>query len=174
MAAMNLELGPPEVFPELPKSFAAKPPNPPPTNRIAILVAHGMGQQVPYETIDGVAQALTRGIESGGASVSRSVIRSVRLGTVGKDDAEPELVRAEMQLKESFGKEHDVHIYEAYWAPITEGKVTATDVVSFLFDAGWNGVKNTTARTYRRWMFGAEQQFLLATETLTFAFLGVM
>jgi hypothetical protein len=174
MATMNLELGPPEVFPELPKSFAAKPPNPPPTNRIAILVAHGMGQQVPYETIDGVAQALTRGIESGGASVSRSVIRSVRLGTVGKDDAEPELVRAEMQLKESSGKEHDVHIYEAYWAPITEGKVTATDVVSFLFDAGWNGVKNTTARTYRRWMFGAEQQFLLATETLTFAFLGVM
>jgi hypothetical protein len=55
MATMNLELGPPEVFPELPKTFAARPPASPPVNRVAILVAHGMGQQVPYETIDGVA-----------------------------------------------------------------------------------------------------------------------
>jgi hypothetical protein len=174
MATMNLELGPPAVFPELPKTFAARPPDSPPVNRIAILVAHGMGQQVPYETIDGVAQAAARGVEAGGGTVSKSVIRSVRLGTQGRDDVEPELVRAEMQIRESTGKEYDVHIFEAYWAPITEGKVSATDVVKFLFDAGWNGIKNTTARTYRRWMFGAEQQFLLKTEKLTFAFLGIM
>ncbi|MFI5070784.1 MAG: hypothetical protein ACHP8A_07830 [Terriglobales bacterium] len=174
MAAMNLELGPPEVFLELPQTFAAKPPNSPPVNRVAILVAHGMGQQVPYETIDGVAQAVARGVGNGGGTVSKSVIRSVRMGTQGKEDAEPELVRAEMQIKESSGQEHEVHVYEAYWAPITEGKVSATDVVNFLFDAGWNGILNTTARTYRRWMFGAEQQFLLATEKLTFAFLGIM
>jgi len=174
MATMNLELGSPAVFPELPKTFAARPPDSPPVNRVAILVAHGMGQQVPYETIDGVAQAASRGVETGGGTVSKSVIRSVRLGTQGRDDVEPELVRAEMQLRQSTGQEYDVHIYEAYWAPLTEGKVSAMDVVNFLFDAGWNGIRNTTARTYRRWMFGAEQQFLLATEKLTFVFLGIM
>ncbi len=170
MAAMNLELGPPEVNPELPQAFAAKPPSSPPANRVAILVAHGMGQQVPYETIDGVAQAAARGVVNGGGTLTKSVIRSVRMGTQGDSD----LVRAEIQIREASGQEHEVHVYEAYWAPITEGKVSATDVVNFLFDAGWNGILNTTARTYRRWMFGAEQQFLLATEKLTFAFLGIM
>ena len=172
MAAMNLELGPSEAFPELPQTFAAKPPNSPPTSRIAILVAHGMGQQVPYETIDGVAQAAARGVVDGGGTLTKSVIRSVRMETQGA--AETDLVRAEMQIKEAGAQEHEVHVYEAYWAPITEGKVSATDVVKFLFDAGWNGILNTTARTYRRWMFGAEQQFLLATEKLTLVFLAVM
>ncbi len=173
MAAMNLELGPPEVTSGLPQASTPKPPNSPPANRIAILVAHGMGQQVPYETIDGVAQAAARGVQTGGGTVSKSVIRSVRMGTQG-GNGESDLVRAEIQIREAGGQEHEVHVYEAYWAPITEGKVSATDVVNFLFDAGWNGILNTTARTYRRWMFGAEQQFLLATEKLTFAFLGIM
>jgi hypothetical protein len=173
MATMNLDLGPPEVFPELGKAYQPKEPSPS-HNRVAILVAHGMGQQVPYETIDGVAQAVARGVTAAGGTVGKSVIRSVRLGTGGKDDVEPELVRAEMHIKPSSGAEQEVHIYEAYWAPLTEGKVNSVDVVRFLFDAGWNGIKNTSARTYRRWMFGAEQQFLLETEKLTLAFIGVM
>ena len=45
MAAMNLELGPPEASPELLQTFAAKLPNSSPANRIAILVAHGMGSK---------------------------------------------------------------------------------------------------------------------------------
>jgi hypothetical protein len=174
MATMNLELGLPEVFPELPKSFSPKPPAPPLLNRVAILIVHGMGQQVPYETIDGVAQAAARGVEGGGGTVSRSVIRSVRLGTQGKDDEETELVRAEMQVKENSGQERDVHIYEAYWAPLTEGKVSLTEVINFLFDAGWNGIENTEARTYGRWMFGEEQQFVLPTEKLIATLCGAM
>lgn len=33
-----------------------------------------------------------------------------------------------------------VHVYEAYWAPITEGEVTLRDVVRFLFKAGLDGL----------------------------------
>jgi hypothetical protein len=174
MELTNLELGPPEVFPQLPNTFVPKPPGQSAGNPIAILVAHGMGQQVPYETIDGVAQAMARGVAAGAGAVSRSLIRSVRIGTQGKDDVEPELVRAEMQIADSQGKEHEVHIYEAYWAPLTEGKVSIVDVINFLFDAGWNGIVNTTARTYRRWMFGAEQKFLLETEKLVLVFVSIM
>ena len=190
MATMNLELGPPEVFPELPKTFAARPPDSPPITRVAILVVHGMGQQVPYETIDGVRRAAIRGAITGGGTVNNVAIRSVRLGNRGKDGMESELVRAEIQIKPSSGQEHEVHIYEAYWAPITEGKVTAADVVKFLSDAGWNGIKDTIGglarvgpkgergeymyRFYQRWIFGAYQQFSLPTERLALAFLGVM
>ncbi len=132
------------------------------------------GQQVPYETIDGVAQSALRGARAAGATIVSSVFRSVRLGTQDKDEIEPQLVRAEFKITEANGSAHEVHVYEAYWTPLTEGKVTATDVVRFLFSSGWNGVRNTTARTYRRWMFDHERQFTLPTERLTLVFLGIM
>lgn len=174
MPALNLSLGMPEVSPISAQAFGPKPAHTPQHRRVAVLVAHGMGQQVPYETIDGVARAAARGVEAAGAVVTSSVIRSVRLGIENKDDIEPELVRAEFQITEPNEEVHEVHIYEAYWAPITEGKVSASDVVSFLFSSGWNGIWNTTARTYRRWMFGRDRQFTLRTERLTLAFLGIM
>jgi hypothetical protein len=132
-----------------------------------------MGQQVPYETIEGVALAVARGVAQAGATAGEPVIRNVRLGAAG-DPAEPELVRAEFQITDTQEVTRDVHIYEAYWAPLTEGKVTAKDVVGFLFDAGWNGIANTQAGTFRRWMFGREQEFKLGRISLTLAFLSVM
>jgi len=126
--------------------------------RVAIIVNHGMGQQVPYQTIEGVANAVWRGA---GQAASRSVVRRVRLGIQGEDDVETELVRAEIQIQHEQHK-FDVHIYEAYWAPLTEGKVTLKDVMFFLFDAGWNGFMNTEIGTFKRWMFDSEQKFKLA------------
>jgi hypothetical protein len=174
MTTLDLKLGPPEVSLISPQTFGPKPPQTPRRNRVAVLVAHGMGQQVPYETIDGVAQATQRGAQDAGAAISSSVIRTVRLGTQNKDDIEAQLVRAECEVADQNGAMHEVHIYESYWAPLTEGKVTAGDVVRFLFSSGWNGIWNTTARTYRRWMFGRERQFTLPTELLTLVFLGIM
>jgi hypothetical protein len=175
--------------------FTPKPAATPASNRVAILVAHGMGQQVPYETIEGVAKAIWRGVQAAAAEATarqkecqetgksplpthvptaqEPVIRPVRLGIESKAEVEAELVRAEISLTDEHGKARDVHIYEAYWAPLTEGKVTAKDVITFLFDAGWDGIWNTQARTYRRWMFGEERRFVLPTERLTLAFLAV-
>jgi hypothetical protein len=174
MSAMNLTLGTPEVSLASTKTFTPKPPSSSGPKPIAVLVAHGMGQQVPYETIDGVAQAVQRGVQTSGACVTSAVIRAVRLGTQNIDEVEPELVRAEFQVTEQNGNLHEVHIYEAYWAPFTEGKVTASDVVNFLFNAGWNGIANTNAKTYRRWMFDKECTFELPTEKLVVVFLGIM
>ncbi len=130
---------------------------------VAVIVNHGMGQQVPYETIEGVAKAIWRGIsqKKSGATVSHSLIRRVRLGTEGNDEAETELVCAEIEIQQDEQK-YIVHIYESYWAPLTEGKVTLKDVMAFLFDAGVNGFLNTKSTFgYKRWMFGSEQQFKL-------------
>ena len=123
---------------------------------------HGMGQQVPYETIEGVARAVWRGIthEKNGAD-AHCVIRRVRLGIEGQDEVETELVRAEIEMQHGQQK-YDVHIYESYWAPLTEGKVTLKDVTSFLFNASWNGFLNTSAKSgFQRWMFGSERRFKL-------------
>jgi hypothetical protein len=174
MPGLNLELGIPEVSPVSAQKYTAKPSSTPQRSRVAVIVAHGMGQQVPYETIDGVAQATQRGAEEAGATIGTSVIRSVRLGINNDNDIETQLVRVECEVVDQSGSSYDVHIYEAYWAPLTEGKVTAGDVVKFLFSSGWNGVCNTTARTYRRWMFGRERQFTLRTEVLFCAFTGFM
>src|SRR6266567_4478833 len=130
--------------------------------RVAIIVNHGMGQQVPYETIEGVAKAVWRGIthEKNGPDAG-CVIRRVRLGTEGKGEVETELVRAEIEMQHGQQK-YDVHIYESYWAPLTEDKVTLKDLMSFLFNAGWNGFLNTSAKNgFQRWMFGSEQRFKL-------------
>lgn len=172
MAAMNPVLAAQEVSPVREATATPKPPATPPGDRVAVLVVHGMGQQVPYETIEDVANAVWRGAA---ATSPQPSIRSVRLGTASKTDADPEFVRAEFTIPDhNTGRAQDVHIYEAYWAPLTEGKVSIREVISFLLDAGWNGIYNTTRRTYRRWMFGEERHFNLPTERLTLAFLLVM
>ncbi len=154
----ELELGTVAVSDILEQAYVSKIGVPPPAGEpVAVIVTHGMGQQVPYETIEDVAEAIWRGAE---ATSSPSLIRWVRLGTRGKDDIEPELVRAEIQVQHA-GKMFDVHIYEAYWAPLTEGKVTLKDVMSFLFGTGWNGLWNAQIGIFRRWMFGKEQYFKL-------------
>jgi len=174
MSALDLILGTPQVSRGAPKTYAPKPPASSPANRVAVLVAHGMGQQVPYETIDGVVQALLRGAQASDAGVTSAVIRTVRMGAQNLDELEPELVRAEFEIAEQNGNRHEVHVYEAYWAPFTEGKITAAEVVKFLFDAGWNGIKNTQGKTYQRWMFGRERNFELRTERLVAAFVGII
>jgi hypothetical protein len=174
MSALDLLLGTPQVSRGAPKAYAPKPPTSSAANRVAVLVAHGMGQQVPYETIDGIVQALVRGVKASDASITNAVIRIVRMGAQNLDELEPELVRAEFEIVEQNGSRHDVHVYEAYWAPFTEGKISAAEVVKFLFNAGWNGIRNTQGKTYQRWMFGRERNFELRTERLVAAFVGIM
>jgi hypothetical protein len=47
------------------------------------------------------------------------------------------LARAELNRRDAEKVKHCVHVYEAYWAPLTEGKVTYWDTLKFLFGAAW-------------------------------------
>jgi len=171
---MQPTLGPQQVFRSQAGQYSPQPPQTPQhPEHVAILVAHGMGQQVPYETIEDVAYAVALGASNAGAVCNEPVMRYVRLST-SDDAAAPELMRAEFTITDTQNVTREVHIYEAYWAPLTAGKVTAADVISFLFNAGWNGISNTEAGTFKRWMFGAEQRFKLKRLALTLAFLGVV
>jgi hypothetical protein len=157
------KLGSREAVPILEKEYApktGKPKTPPDRERVAVIVNHGMGQQVPYETMEGVALAIQRGVNNRGEKLPDPFVRMVRLGTEGKTETETELVRVEVEVQGA-GRIYDVHVYEAYWAPLTEGKVSLKDVIAFLWDAGFNGIRNTQRGTFRRWLFGKVRDFSL-------------
>lgn len=135
------------------KTFHAEPPEKRPVPRTAVLVAHGMGQQVPFETIDGLARRLRDSPED-----------AVQVGFLtGEGDPLP---RAELTVGGQ-----PVDIYEVYWAPVTQGKVLLKDVVNFLLGAAWRGLVNTGSRGgFERWMFGRWQMLPLNVGTTRFLF----
>lgn len=131
-----------------PQGAPSAPQRGPPATRerVAVLVTHGMGQQVPFETLDLVVQGLQREAIHRREALPKPGVRTVRL-------AGQTLSRVELRMGA-----RDVHVYEAYWAPLTEGKITLRDLMSFLWSGAWNGLRN--ARTeFKRWMFGRPVSF---------------
>lgn len=142
----------------------------PPTERLprcAILVVHGMGQQLRFETLDAVANGLYRedvgrhGPE--GAGPVR--VEHVQFGA-------ERLERVEMRLRDARAAYRDVDLYEAYWAPLTEGVVTLRDVMAFLFNAGLNGIKNARGTFVRR-VFGRLDTPMIPVRSLLFVLVAL-
>ena len=157
----------------LAEGVQAAPPPDDGVEKVAVIVTHGMGQQVPFETLEMVANAVLREhkLQNPKAPEPKVVTRVVRMGTEG-NPVELQLPRAEMRLTLPGGTHRDVHFYEVYWAPLTEGKVTISDVIKFLLSAGWLGITNTfQGRYFERWMFGSFQRFVKRTWRLFLSFL---
>jgi len=110
-----------------------------------VLVFHGMGQQLPFAELEGIAAAL---LAHGPGPVGEEPlkVRAVRLrprrgpepapkpGTASPAATRP-LQRVEMNVSgknPAGGATKAVHLYEVYWAPLTEGRATALDVAWFL------------------------------------------
>ncbi|MDP9201577.1 MAG: hypothetical protein M3P26_06550 [Gemmatimonadota bacterium] len=119
--------------------------------RIAIFVAHGMGQQIPFETLDAIAESL-RAYDA--ALTGR---RNKPASNTIKSDDGSWLQRVELDLK-SGTSQVEAHVYEGYWAPLTEGRITLRQVMNFLAGAGSNGLK-IARRTFRRWLLGEYRAF---------------
>ncbi|HVG23377.1 MAG TPA: hypothetical protein VND45_04425 [Thermoanaerobaculia bacterium] len=126
-------------------AYAVGPdPKPAPHPR-AVFVAHGMGQQVPFATLDDVARGLCK--TAGMDKVAEVRANSVRAGC-------ETLQRLELTFLDG---RPPIHIYEGYWAPLTEGVVGIWQVVRFLLAGGFNGIRS--GGTLRRFMFGKEEEF---------------
>jgi hypothetical protein len=119
--------------------------------RVAVLVCHGMGQQVRFETQDLVARLLAH---AAGGVTGPVITRLVTLpgGTIAG--------RAELTLSAPDGP-RDVHVYEAYWAPFTEGAVRLRDVAAFLLRAGAAGIRHSAAGCFRRFLFNGWRTFTI-------------
>src|SRR5713101_4619426 len=73
----------------------------------AVIVCHGMGSQVPFETIEGVVDPLRKFDHAQQAAMKVRIVESEgkRLG------------RAELSTANT-----EIHFYEVYWSPLTAGK----------------------------------------------------
>ncbi|MBW3629401.1 MAG: hypothetical protein KY464_08905 [Gemmatimonadetes bacterium] len=133
---------------------AAPPPSSAPvgasTRKVAVFVAHGMGQQIPFQTLDQVAEGLRKEAEAKRQRPLKTEVRSVKHG-------EQWLNRIELTL-ETPGRRTEAHIYEGYWAPLTEGKINTAGVIRFLTGAGLNGIKNGSGG-FQRWLFNCYWKF---------------
>jgi len=111
---------------------------------IAIFVAHGMGQQIPFETLDAIAESLRAHDADLTGRRDKPVSNTIKAG-------DQWLQRVELDLK-SGASQVKAHVYEGYWAPLTEGRITVRQVMSFLAGAGNNGLK-IARRSFWRWLF---------------------
>jgi hypothetical protein len=122
----------------------------------AVWVVHGMGQQIPFETLDRLANDLLDVLPNPTQIIPR--LRTVKI-------ADQVLQRVELDVdginKDNAGKplkQYELHLYETYWAPKTEGVAKLTDVVSFLRDGGLHGILNSI-KSFQRAMFGGMATF---------------
>ena len=74
------------------------------------------------------------------------------------------LQRVELLLPRPGADPREVHLYECYWAPKTEGAVQLRDVVSFLWDGGSRGLINFVTG-FARALFGHMVKFSLTWRT---------
>ena len=123
----------------------------PTPRKLAVFVTHGMGQQVPFATLDAVFERLRR---LAPFSSARPEAETVRLGG-------EQMQRLVLRLP-SHGRE--IHFYEGYWAPLTEGEVTLRDISAFLLRAGLNGILNSST-SFSRWIFGRWQSYDIPVRT---------
>ena len=140
------------------RAKAIAPPLAPPAKGLAaIVVAHGMGQQIQFQTLDDVAEGLLH--LASAASTTKPVARTVALG-------DEKLARLELKLQIG-AHEREVHIYEAYWAPLTEGRVTLRDVSGFLLRSGMGAIKSGRA-PFKRWLFDDYHEFPAPVRTVIY------
>jgi hypothetical protein len=129
-----------------------------PREKRAVWVVHGMGQQIPFETLDSLAAGILDVLPN--PTQIKPRLRTVKI-------ADQVLQRVELDIdgmnSEETGKpvrKYELHLYETYWAPKTEGVANLTDVVSFLWDGGLRGLLNSV-KSFKRAMFGGMAQFYI-------------
>jgi hypothetical protein len=142
----------------LPRTYSVGPPRPSwerfvasavPSERepkiCAIWIVHGMGQQLPYETVNGLAEGIMHVANPvPGRDGFEPRVRRVQIGNQA-------MQRVELDISEN-GIHFELHLYEAYWAPVTEGNVKLPEVIHFILSAGLGGLLSAF-RPLRRAMF---------------------
>jgi len=129
---------------------APLPANP----KSAVWIVHGIGQQVPFATLEQAAEGII--MAAGDAHVVNVQYREVKVDKTV-------LQRVELTLQDG-NVQRQVDIYEYYWAPKTEGAVKLSDVIGFLWDGGSRGLINFFS-PFQRALFGVMASFKLTWRT---------
>jgi len=109
--------------------------NPPP-KRIALFVVHGMGQQSHLDTIsgacDGLRAALHATPQQSGPASELAIVLPGKAQAAFVGDQRYEFLSFDLRRINEDQVRAQLHVYEGYWAPLTEGVVKLSDVMKFL------------------------------------------
>ena len=131
--------------------------------KTAVWVVHGMGQQVPFATLEQVAEGIT--MAAGTDHIANVQYREVKVDKIV-------LQRVELTLQDG-DAQRQVDVYECYWAPKTEGAVKLTDVMGFLWNGGSRGFINFVSH-FERALFGNMAPFKLTWRTPTYLLITLL
>jgi hypothetical protein len=137
--------------------------------KVAILITHGMGQQVRFETLDMLARLVVNAAVDPSDNASRRVVTRLVTLPGGKI-----LGRAEFTLERSDKVRFSVHVYEAYWAPLTEGLVHLRDVATFLARAGVAGAMGSRHLRFYRFVLNAWRRYPIPAKAKRIFTLGLL
>jgi hypothetical protein len=110
-----------------------------------------MGQQLHFETIQDVVDGLSRVEIAAGHPPPEQVGRIVEMG-------DRRLARAEIQMHDDAGVPVAVHVYEGYWAPLTEGQISLWETMKFLLSSAVAGLLEFFD-VFQRYLFGQWRNF---------------
>jgi hypothetical protein len=133
-----------------------------PREKRAVWIVHGMGEQIPFETVDTLTRGLIENV-SPGHLTRKPRLRTVNIGGVVMQRVELDIQGAQTDRHKPI-PQYELHLYESYWAPKTEGVAKLTDVVSFLWDGGLRGLLNWW-KVFERAMFGGMAKFSISRRT---------
>ena len=111
--------------------------------RRAVWIVHGMGSQLRFETLDSLTEGILSVAKRNPANANVApAAQAVKIG-----DQIVERVKLTIAgMDPGANRKYELHLYEAYWAPVTEGVAKLKDVISFLFDGGTRGIFNWMKR----------------------------
>lgn len=119
-------------------------------SRVAVIVCHGMGQQVPFETLGVFVDTLQRAArqkrlpdELCDVTVSERAVHMLPFG-----DRLLPLARLAVTCPDVRPRVLD--LYEAYWAPVTAGRVRLIDSILFYLNAGRKGIQFALGGVFER------------------------
>ncbi len=169
-----------EVQDRLPVREEANPP-------VAVIVFHGIGEQLPYETLSLVASSIVESRKDTPHAEPGDSRFHDCINGVGLTPGIPEpyaFTELELAVPESGACSFEyafaptlppsdtrlVHMYENYWAPHTSRLVHAFDVIVYLVQAGWRGLSGCLFgprfMKFRRRVFGRQIDYPLSVRTL--------
>jgi hypothetical protein len=119
-----------------------------PGRKVAVLICHGMGEQVPFETLGLVVAALQKATDKPVAALrgARAVSRGVRTAFHGGE----RIPLVHVDLDRPGTETRHLTMFECYWAPVTAGKVHLFNAIIFYLRAGYRGLRYSMGRAFDR------------------------
>lgn len=132
-----------------------------PQGDTAIIVCHGMGQQVPFETLNQVSSALLR------AQLEETNLATAPPQVDLLPNGNTYLPRATITIGGGkAGNGRTIDLFEVYWAPLTEGRVSTLDVLKFLFYGGFHGSWAAVKGKFKRFLYGDWRELQIKRTTI--------